>query len=118
RVAERSAQERREPETKDGAEVAFARRSQDPFIEAADGLVHEREREPLRDVAGTGVSRRAEELSHARVRRAPAPVVAIEAAALVLALEAFGHERVHDRRRRDATCRRDGLAGVAGDFEP
>src|SRR5438876_9390552 len=58
-----------------------------PLRRDRDGLVHERESEPLRVVAGTRVGRRAEELSHARIWRASAAVVAVRAAALVLALE-------------------------------
>src|SRR5207247_10362500 len=82
-----------------------------------DWVMHDRQRAPLLEVAGTRGARRAQQLPYARIRRAPAPVVAVEAAALVLALEAFGHQRVHDRRRRDAARLGDGLAGVAGDLE-
>src|SRR5207245_4116992 len=104
RVPERSAEERREPEAEHRAEVAFARRSQHPFVETADGLVHERESEPLRDVAGTRVGRRAEELSHARIWRASAAVVAVEAAALVLVLVDLGLLRHGGNRSSALTC--------------
>src|SRR6059058_1119573 len=117
RVPERSAEERREPETEDRAQVTFGRRPQYPFVEAAYGLVHEGEGQPFGDVASRWMCRRAEELAHPRVGRAAPPVVAVEAAALVLALETLGHERVHDRRCGDTARLRDGLAGVPGDLE-
>jgi hypothetical protein len=47
---ERSASKRRESETKDRAQVAVGRRSQDLLFEAAHRLIHEQEDESIADL--------------------------------------------------------------------
>src|SRR5438105_1981303 len=64
------------------------------------------------------MGRCAEERADPRVRGAAAPVVTVEAAALVLALEALSDELLHDRRRAHSAGLRDRFARVPRDLEP
>ena len=79
--------------------------------------MHERERQPLGDVASRRMCGCTKKLAHPRVGRAAPSVVAVEPAALVLALETLGHQRVHDGGCGDAARLRDGLPGVPGDLK-
>ena len=117
RVAERTAEKWRKAEAENGAEIAFGRRTEDCLLEAARRLVHEHEREALRDVLDDDAVRIAGDRAHARVRPAPLAVVQIEPATPLLPLETLGDQGVHQRGRANPARFRDSLPCVCRGLE-
>src|SRR5439155_25857814 len=99
-VAERPTKIWGETKTEDRTEVALRRRAEHALVQATRGLVHERKREPLDDVAVRRSRADAEQLVNTRIRRALLALVLVEAGAAALALQARLHQERHGARCR------------------
>jgi hypothetical protein len=104
-VVERSAAERRKPETEDGGDVAVARAPDDPVAGRSRGFVEHHQHEPLDDLGGTGpaVRVRADQLVDGRIDAALLSTgVFVEALPRLPAEPPVLHHPGERRRRRKA----------------